>query len=172
MFLFCLVSVNFLLVTYLLWRQTTPRSRWQRRTRVNLTRFNRLWHKQTQKSNPSPACPPEKSVRFGTGDRLASFPGGKPENELGDLVASATWLLRLRMRTIILNGIKLQGRCWSVLFFAWWEPMKLGRFCGIVDLRAEKCSPFTLKAQWVLTSLHRESTDSLITVTGTGYEYI
>ncbi len=49
------------------------------------------------------------------------------------------------MRTIIYNGVQLQGRCWSVLFIAWWEPIKLQSFCRIVDLCAEKCSPFALK---------------------------
>ncbi len=59
------------------------------------------------------------------GDRLASFPGfieeGYPENETTRRLArshgSATWLLRLHMRTTLENGVQLQGSCWSVLFF-------------------------------------------------------
>ncbi len=44
---------------------------------LNSTRFSRLWRKQPQKSTPA-RRPTEKSVRSGAGDRLASFPGGKP----------------------------------------------------------------------------------------------
>ncbi len=39
----------FFFVPYLLWRQTTPRSRCHRITRMNSTRFSRLWRKQAQK---------------------------------------------------------------------------------------------------------------------------
>ncbi len=62
---------------------------------------------------PSAACgvnnrrsrlPDGENLR--SGDLLASFPGGKPEN-----------------KEIILNGVQLQGSCWSVLFFGWWEPL-------------------------------------------------
>ncbi len=45
-------SCELFLITYLLWRQTTPRSRCQRRTRVNLSPFSCLWRKQPQKSTP------------------------------------------------------------------------------------------------------------------------
>ncbi len=58
---FCLVSVKFFWVAYLLWRQTTPCSRCQRSTRVNSTGFSCLWRKQQQKSTDST----EKSVRSG-----------------------------------------------------------------------------------------------------------
>ncbi len=58
-------------------------------TRVNSTRFSRLWHKQPQKSTPNGEkrllAAPEESLRT---RRLGSH-------------GSATWLLRLRMRTII-----------------------------------------------------------------------
>ncbi len=38
--------------------------------------------------------------------------------------------------------------------------MKLGRYCGIVDFHAEKCSPFALKSQWVLGSVEIDRTEN------------
>ncbi len=133
----------FFWVTYLLWRLTTLCSRCQWRTRVNSTRFSRLWSKQPQKSTPDG----EKRSLW----RSASL---VPRKKAWEWLDSAMWLLRLRMRTIILNGVQLQGQLHArVPGFRWWEQMKLGRSCGIVDLRAEKCSLFALKAQWVLKAM-------------------
>ncbi len=55
----------------------------------------------------------------------------------------------LRMRTIILNGVHFQGRCWSVLFFAWWEPLKVTKFLW-----------YRGRARWKMQLIHGKSTVS------------
>ncbi len=61
----------------------------------------------------------------------------------------------LRMRIQFKNVVQHKGSCWSALYFTCWDPLKLRRFCDIVDLHARKCCQFALKLQWVLTAVLR-----------------
>ncbi len=67
---FCLNLSLFLWIYFCPWRQTSLRSRCHQITRMNSTRFSRLWRKQAQKLTPDGE---NRSLWRSS----ASFPGGK-----------------------------------------------------------------------------------------------
>ncbi len=96
-FLYCFCDLLFFLVTYLLWRQTTPDSCCQQRTRVNSTRFSRLWLKHPQKSTPVGKC-----ERCTAGDETSSHAVPR-----GSKVKSQKFVDKVQWARNIYNWIKI-----------------------------------------------------------------